>query len=453
MAESRGKSMTQGKALDLILRFSIPLLLGNLFQQAYNLTDAAIVGRTLGSNALASVGVSSSVQFLVLGFCIGMPIGFTIPVASSFGARDYKTMRRYVWIGGVLTALFAALLTALTVSLCGWILHTLQTPAEIYADAYAYLVTIFWGISCTLLYNYLSGILRAIGDSKTPFLFLAFSATLNIFLDFFCILNLHWGCFGAALATIVSQGISGLLCLWTIRRRFAILHPQADERSWDGTMALKQLDMGLPMGLQYSITAIGSMVMQTCNNTLGTVYVSAYAAGLKIKQLAMCPFDAFGTAAATFCSQNCGARQPDRIQEGVRIGVLTALVYSVPAMLLLVFGGRSMTLLFLENADPAILDASARYLRDIGFFYPMLGLVIVLRQMVQSIGFSRRAMTAGVIEMCARCAVCMLFTAPYGFAAICCADQSAWTSAVLYLIPVLASSLKTVRRQLEAPSA
>ena len=139
MAESRGKSMTQGKALDLILRFSIPLLLGNLFQQAYNLTDAAIVGRTLGANALASVGVSSSVQFLVLGFCIGMPIGFTIPVASSFGAKDYRTMRRYVWIGGMLTALFAALLTALTVSLCGWILHTLQTPAEIYADAYAYL--------------------------------------------------------------------------------------------------------------------------------------------------------------------------------------------------------------------------------------------------------------------------------------------------------------------------
>lgn len=448
MKKAAVKSMTEGNVWQLLLRFSLPLLLGNLFQQAYNLADAAIVGKTLGANALASVGVSSSVQFLVLGFCIGVAIGFCIPVATKFGAGDEHSMRQYIYIGSILTAGIAVITTILTVFLCPAILHLLKTPSEIYPDAYAYLVTIFIGIPCTLLYNLLSGILRAIGDSRTPFLFLAFSAVLNVFLDLFCILVLHWGCFGAALATIVSQGISGLLCLFVILRRFEILHLRREDRVWDTRMALHSLNMGLPMGLQYSITAIGSMVMQTANNSLGTLYVSAYAAGLKIKQFFMSPFDAFATATATFCSQNYGAGKADRIHQGIKAGVTIALCYSVLATIAMCFFGRSLSLLFLDESTPEILDASAKYLRYIGLFYSVLGVLNVTRQTIQGLGWSQRTIVSGVLEMAARCAVCLILTPVLGFTAICCADQSAWLAADLYNIPTLKACLRHVEQEI-----
>lgn len=448
MPKTVSKPMTEGNILKEIIIFSLPLILGNLFQQAYNLVDTSIVGKTLGSNALASVGVSSSVQFLVLGFCMGVAIGFAIPVATKFGSGDLHAMRQYVYIGGVLTAIIAAVLTVSTVVLCPSILHLLDTPTEIYPDAYRYLVTIFAGIPCSLLYNYLSGILRAIGDSKTPFMFLAFSATLNIFLDLFCIIVLDLGCFGAAIATIISQGVSGLLCLILILRKFEVLHLRKEDRVFDHDMAKHALNMGVPMGLQYSITAIGSMVMQTSNNSLGTLYVSAYAAGLKIKQFVMSPFDAFATATATFCSQNYGAEKTDRIKEGIKIGLGIAVGYSVIATIIMVFFGRSLSLLFLDESNTEILDAAAKYLKYIGLFYSLLGILNVSRQVIQGLGWSRRAMLSGAIEMVARIIVCAGFTGTFGFTAICCADQVAWIAADLYCVPTLISCVKHIEQSI-----
>ena len=256
------------------MKFMLPLLFGNLFQQAYNMADAAIVGQTLGADALAAVGVSSSVQFLVLGFCIGIACGFAIPIATEFGADRKSEMRRYVYHGAVITAIFAVVLTVVCALLCNAIITMLQAPAEIFDDSYRYLFIIFLGIPCTLLYNYVSAILRAIGDSRTPFLFLAFSSVLNIFLDFFCILVLKWGVSGAAFATIFSQGLSGILCLFVILKKYEVLHIQKEERTFDKYHAMKMLNMGVPMGLQYSITAIGCMVMQTANNRRRQITVS-----------------------------------------------------------------------------------------------------------------------------------------------------------------------------------
>ena len=312
--------MTEGNPLKLILAFSIPLLLGNLFQQFYNIVDTAIVGQTLGKVALAGVGSTTSVQFLVIGFCQGLTQGFAIPVAQRFGANDLKNLKKYVFNGAVLTFVFAILITLLTVVFTPQILSLLKVNSEIYSSSYSYIVVIFAGIPFTLLYNYLSGILRSIGDSKTPFYFLAFSAILNIFLDFFCILVLRWGCAGAAIATIFSQAVSGLLCLGLIIMKFEVLHVDKEDRHISMKHCLHLLNMGLPMGLQLSITAIGSMVMQSANNGLGTTYVSGFAAGAKIKQLMMCPFDAFGIATSTFLSQNYGARKAKRIKEGFRVG-------------------------------------------------------------------------------------------------------------------------------------
>ncbi len=436
------KTMTEGKPLKLILAFALPLLLGNLFQQTYNLVDTAIVGRTLGSNALASVGVSSSVQFLVLGFCQGMSIGFSIPVATKLGAGKLHEMKQYVYTGSVLAGIIAIILTVLTCLLCGSILSILQTPAEVLSGAYSYLFTIFCGIPCTILYNYLSSILRAIGDSKTPFFFLAFSAVLNVFLDLFFIVSCHMGVFGAAFATILSQGVSGLLCLILIVKKVDILHPGAEDRILEKDKVMHALNMGMPMGLQFSITAIGSMVMQTSNNSLGTVYVSAYAAGLKIKQFMMSPFDAIATAASTFASQNYGAEKSERIHSGIRIGISLAVVYSLFATAAMVVFGRDLSMLFLDAGDTAILDASALYLKSIGYFYSVLGVLIVARQSVQGLGFSQRAVLAGVIEMIARCVICLGFTSAYGFMAICSADQAAWITGTLYLIPTLIHCLK-----------
>lgn len=360
-----------------MLQFALPLLVGNLLQQTYNIIDAAIVGQTLGAEALAAVGASSSVQFLVLGFCMGSACGFGIPIAKYFGAEKHDTMRRYIFNGGVVTAVIAVIITALCTSLCGWILQILSVPADIFANAYAYLLVIFIGLPFTLLYNYLSSILRAVGDSRTPFLFLAFSAILNIFLDLFCIVILKWGCAGAAIATITAQAISGLLCLGFIIRRVKILRMSRENREVDKEAVKELLLMGLPTGFQYSITAIGSMVMQSANNSLGSIYVSGFTAAVKIKQFALCPFDALATAASVFCSQNLGAGQAKRIRQGLFQGIAVSVGYGLFAGLILILFGRPLSMMFLSKDNVEVLDASAKYLRCMGYFYWSLGVLNV----------------------------------------------------------------------------
>ncbi len=441
------KDMTEGSPVRLILTFALPLLLGNLLQQTYNIVDAAIVGQFLGSDALAGVGASSSIQFLVLGFCIGTTVGFCIPVAQKFGARDYSVMRKYIFNGIFLTAVIGAVLTVLTAVLCGWIVSLLRTPQEIFDGAYAYLFVIFLGIPCTLLYNLCAGILRAIGDSRTPFYFLALSTVLNIFLDLFCILTLHWGVAGAAIATVVSQGISGVLCAAVIIRKFTFLKFEEHDRRIETRIIRRLILMGVPMGLQFSITAIGSMVMQAANNGLGTVYVSGFTAGMKIKQFAMCPFDALATGVSTFCAQNLGAGRNDRIRTGVRKGVLIGILYGAGIGLVLIFFGRQMSLLFLKPDQTEILTASAQYLACMGYFYWALGILNVTRMVTQAIGYAGRAMVSGVIEMIARSAVATIFVPMFGFQAICWTDQAAWLTATLYIAPICYFSLRQAEKK------
>ena len=419
---SSSASMIKDNPLKSMLQFALPLLVGNLLQQTYNIIDAAIVGQTLGAEALAAVGSSSSVQFLVLGFCMGSCAGFGIPIAKYFGAEKYDTMRRYIFNGGVLTAMIAAIVTVLCMSLCNWILQILSVPGDIFANAYAYLLVIFIGLPFTLLYNYLSSILRAVGDSRTPFLFLAFSAILNIFLDLFCIIVLKWGCAGAAIATITAQAISGLLCLGFIIRRVKLMRMSRENRKMDGEAVKELLMMGLPTGLQFSITAIGSMVMQSANNSLGSIYVSGFTAAVKIKQFALCPFDAMATAVSVFCSQNLGAGQAKRIRQGLFRGMAVAVGYGIFAGLVLIVFGRSLSMMFLSRDNVEVLDASAKYLRCMGFFYWSLGILNVSRMVTQGLGFSGRAFFSGVTEMIARIIVSVGFVGTFGYTAICFAE-------------------------------
>lgn len=443
------KDMTEGKPIVLMLRFALPLLIGNLLQQTYNMIDAAIVGRYLGTEALASVGASSSVQFMVLGFCIGMCNGFSVPVARHFGAGAYDEMRKCIYHAAFLTVCTAVLLTVICAVLCPQILQILSTPEDIYENAYLYLLIIFLGIPFTLLYNLLSGILRAVGDSRTPFMFLAFSTVLNIILDLLCIIGLGWGCAGAAIATITAQAVSGIGCLIFIFRRFKLLVPTKKDRRISGRGVGQMLGMGVPMGLQFSITAIGSMVMQSANNGLGSTYVSAFTAAMRIKQFAMCPFDAIATSVSVFCSQNMGAHKADRIRRGFVQGVATGVFYGLCAGVALILFGRILSMLFISSDAVGVLDASAKYLRLLGCFYWLLGFLNVCRMCTQGLGFSGRAVISGVMEMIARIFVSFAFVGSYGYTAICFADQAAWIMACLYIVPMCIYCVRKVCREIE----
>ena len=429
------KEMTSGAPLPLILNFTLPLLLGNLLQQTYSLVDAAIVGKFLGINALASVGASSSVIFLILGFCNGCCGGFGIPIAQKFGAHDYSTMRKYVWVSLKLTTVMSVLIAIVTSLLCAFILRTMRTPENIFYDAYLYLLITFIGVPCTFFYNLFSCIIRALGDSKTPFWFLLFSTILNILLDLFCILVLGWGVAGASIATVVSQGLSAFLCYHYMMRKFEILQATPSERRFDRRLALNMLGIGVPMGLQFSITAIGSIMLQSANNALGTACVAAFTSAMRIKMFFLCPLESLGMAMATYCGQNYGAGKPERIWSGIKASFLLMGVYVVANFVILWFGAKYMALLFVSAAEVEIIKDTELFLHVAATFFPTLGLLCILRYSIQGVGYTTLAMLSGVSEMIARILVSVLAVPAFGYIAVCFGDPTAWMAADLFLVP------------------
>lgn len=429
------KEMTSGAPLPLILNFTLPLLLGNLLQQTYSLVDAAIVGKFLGINALASVGASSSVIFLILGFCNGCCGGFGIPIAQKFGAHDYSTMRKYVWASLKLTTVMSVLIAIVTSLLCAFILRTMRTPENIFYDAYLYLLITFIGVPCTFFYNLFSCIIRALGDSKTPFWFLLFSTILNILLDLFCILVLGWGVAGASIATVVSQGLSAFLCYHYMMRKFEILQATSSERRFDRRLALNMLGIGVPMGLQFSITAIGSIMLQSANNALGTACVAAFTSAMRIKMFFLCPLESLGMAMATYCGQNYGAGKPERIWSGIKASFLLMGVYVVANFVILWFGAKYMALMFVSASEVEIIKDTELFLHVAATFFPTLGLLCILRYSIQGVGYTTLAMLSGVSEMIARILVSVLAVPAFGYIAVCFGDPTAWMAADLFLVP------------------
>lgn len=280
-------------------------------------------------------------------------------------------------------------------------------------------------------------------------MFLAFSAVLNIFLDLFCIIILKWGCAGAAIATITAQAISGILCLVYMFRKVKVLRIKKTDMEVKGRAVKELLAMGLPTGLQFSITAIGSMVMQSANNGLGSVCVSGFTAAMRIKQFAMCPFDAIATAASVFCSQNLGAGQPDRIKQGLRQSLMVGVGYGIVSGLVLIFAGRTLSMIFVSKSAVDVLNASGKYLRCLGFFYWSLGILNVCRMVTQGLGYSGRAVFSGVTEMIARIVVSVGFVGTYGYTAICFADQTAWITACCYIAPTCLYCIRKSTKLLE----
>jgi putative MATE family efflux protein len=429
--------MTVGAPVHSILKFAIPLIFGYILQQMYLIIDAVIVGRTIGVNALAAVGASSSIMFLIIGFCNGSCSGFAIPIAQAFGAKDYTTMRSYVSNAIRLAGIIAIILTVTTCALCTPILRLVNTPKEVFNDAYIFLLLNFIAIPFTIAYNCLSGFIRALGNSKQPFYFLIISSLINVALDILLIIILHLGVEGAGIATLLSQAFSGFLCYKYIKRKMPILVPHGDECLHDKKKSLTLLNNGIPMGLQFSITAIGIIMLQGANNALGTMYVAAFTASMRVKYLFTCVFENIGVAMATYCGQNIGAGEVHRISLGIRSAIKIMLIYFIFTLVIILPFADYLMQIFVDPSETEIITDAALFMRTANYFYPVLGILTILRYSIQGLGYSNLSMLSGVAEMIARCGVSIWLVPALGFLGVCYGDPVAWISADLFLIPAM----------------
>ena len=439
--------MTVGSPLRQITKFALPLILGYILQQMYLVIDAAIVGRWIGVGALAAVGASSSIMFLVMGFCNGACAGFAIPVAQSFGAKDYSKMRLYVANAVRISAVMATVVTLLSLMFCRRILQMVNTPADIFHDAYIFLMLQFAAIPLTFGFNLFSGQIRALGNSRQPFYFLITSAVVNVLLDVVLILGCGLGVAGAGIATWLSQALSVILCLWYIRKRMQLLIPKDDERRFDNKRTSILLNNGVPMGLQFSITGIGIIMLQSANNALGTTCVAAFTASMRIKYLFTCVFENIGVAMATYCGQNLGARRMDRVTKGVKDAITLMLIYFIFTFAVIYPFTDWMMRLFVDCGEAEVVGRAAQFMRFANYFYPALGLLTILRYSIQGLGFSNLSMLSGVMEMIARCGVSLWLVPALAWTGVCLGDPVAWCMADLFLIPAFLWVQQRLRKQ------
>ena len=441
------KDMTSGSPAKLIFGFAIPMFLGLLFQQFYSMVDTLIVGKFLGVNPLAGVGSTTSLNFMVLGFCMGVCNGFAIPVAQMFGAKEEHRLRRYVTNGAWLCIVFSIVMTLVVVAVCRPVLVLMQTPEEIFEYAYVYIVIVFWGIPCTFLYNILAAIIRSLGDSKTPVIFLAISSGINIVLDLVFVLVFDMGVEGPAIATVLAQGISGIICLFYMYRKFPVLHVSRDEWKPELHYMGKLCFIGIPMGLQYSITAIGSLVLQTAVNGLGAMVVAGVTAAQKINMFISCPIESLGQTMAPYAGQNMGAGKIDRIGKGLKSAVLMGWGVSIICFLIAVLFGKQLTLLFVDAGETEIIAYSYQFLLFCIGGYCLLTLVNTVRFTIQGMGFSVFAILSGIMEMIARILAATVVVQMIGFAGTCLAHPMAWLFADVFLIPAFFWCRKKVAKQ------
>lgn len=437
------KDMTQGSPVKHILLFSIPLLIGNVFQQFYSMVDTIIVGRFVGVDALAAVGSTGSLVFLINGFALGLTSGFSVMVSQRFGANDEKGLRKAVSSSVVLCAALVVILTTTSLIAAKPLLHLMNTPDNIFNDAYIYVAIIFAGIVTTVAYNMMASILRALGDSKSPLYFLIISSILNIVLDLVFIINFKMGVAGAAYATIISQGVSAILCFIYILKKYAILKLSRKDYNVKKSMYIKHLKIGIPMALQFSITALGLITVQGALNVLGSTVIAAYTASSKALQLVMQPAVTYGVTMATYCGQNLGAKRYDRIKDGVNKAVKISIITSIISGFVLIAFGTQFVKLFIENPDAQIIAYSKQVLTVSGIFFIPLGLIFIFRNALQGIGESFVPMMAGVAELGARALVAFTLPAFLDFFGICLADPIAWIAAS---VPLTLYYYKTIKK-------
>ncbi len=444
------RDLTQGKPLKEIVIFTIPLLFGNVFQQLYSFFDTLIVGRTLGLKALAGVGATGPMIFFIIGFLFAYTQGLTIITAQRFGAKDYEGVRKSFTTSIILCIITTLLFTAITVPLVRPVLTVMHTPADIFNQAYIYMFISYLGLGTILFYNLLSNVIRALGDSKTPLYFLIIASVLNIILDLYFILSLHWGVGGAAIATVLSQGVSAILCAFYMFKKFPILKLKKSDWKFDKSFAMEHLKIGFPMGIQMSVLTIGIIAVQFALNTLGSTAIAAFTTAVRIDQLFSQSLITLGATAATFTAQNFGAGKLKRIKEGSKASMLLVLIMSAIAAILICGLGETLVGLFLDKPDEQVVSLAMQYLHIIVIFYFFLGTLILYRNVLQGMGKVKAPLISGLAELVARTAAAFILCAYMGYLGVCLATPLAWIFAAIVLFAgyrmALRKAVKSIRK-------
>lgn len=446
MGKSTTNDMTVGSPVKLIIQFMIPMCLGNIFQQFYNIADSIIAGQFIGVNALAAIGSTGSLMFFVTGWLNGLTSGFAILVSQLFGAKKYDEMRHYVAMSIYLTAAFTIAMTVGFEIANAPILRMMNTPDEVIGDVIKYMAIIYAGLIVTAAYNALSSFLRALGDSKSPLYFLIISALLNIVLDIVFIVCFGMGVEGCAYATVIAQGISALLCLVYIKKKMPLLHLEKKNFTVSVNSFKRLLALGIPMGLQFSITAIGTIIVQGAVNVYGAVHMAGFSAAGKLQNIVTTIFVAFGATAATFVGQNRGAGKMDRVKSGVKSTQLMILGWSVISMILVFFFGKYLTCIFVDPSETEVLEVSVTYFRTVFWAYPFLGSIFLYRNALQGMGYGLVPMLGGIFELVARAGIVFFIAGKTSFAGVCLADPAAWIAALIPLIPYYIYVMKKYRK-------
>lgn len=418
-----------------LLLFALPMIFGNLFQQFYNIADSIIAGQFLGVDALAAIGSTGSLIFLVTGWLNGLTSGFSVWVAQWFGARKTDRMRHFIAMSIYICVAFVVVMTVGLLAANEPILRLMNAPENLLDDISSYMVIIYAGLVVTCAYNALAAVLRALGDSKSPLYFLIVSAVINVVLDIAFIVIFHMGVEGCAYATVIAQGISALLCLVYIIKKFPVLRLKKEDFRFSVNTVKKLLGLGIPMGLQFSITAIGTIIVQGAINVYGAVYMAGFSAAGKIQNIICTVFVAFGATIATYVGQNRGAGKMDRVKQGVRLTQMMILVCSVVLMAVIHFFGKYMIFLFIDPAETEVLHAAEIYFNIVSWAYPFLGSIFLYRNALQGMGYGFVPMMGGVFELVARAAIVFVAAANAGFAQVCMSDPAAWIAALIPLIP------------------
>ena len=442
MSKKQTLDMTRGNPLSLLVRFAIPLILGSLFQQLYSFVDTAIVGRCISAEALTAVGVTGSLNFLVLGFTMGSAMGFCIPISQAVGAGDKEEISRNFWNGLYLSIGIGLVISVGVSFFTRPLLAVMKTPENLLDKATEYLTIILLGQIATVLYNYFSGVLRAFGDSKRPFWFLIISSLINVVLDLVLILAIPMGVAGAAIATVISQVISVILCIWWLAKKMDVIRKKADDGSSlmqvSGSHMKKILLIGMPLGLEYSVCSIGNVVLQSSINSLGSVVAAAHVCGEKIRAIATLPMESLGTAVATYAGQNYGAKRVDRIKDGIKAGLVIVAAYCAAAWAVLLVLKVPLVSLLLGETASAEAQASIQYLSIISTLFLFHGSLMIFRNTVQGMGHAASTLASAAMEIIGRSAAGLLAVHFSSFLLICVSAPMAWGLACICCIGLCA---------------
>lgn len=447
------RTLTKGNPLKLVFFFTIPLLIGNLFQQLYSFMDALIVGRTIGKDALAAVGATSSINFLIIGFAQGLTAGLSVLTAQAYGARDERGVRKSFGTSVWISAAIALVLTIVAVAMTRPMLVLMQTPPAILEDSIAFVRVIFYGIFASMAFNLLSNMMRALGDSRTPLIFLIIATVINIILEFTFILGFHMGVAGAGWATVTAQVISALLCWWYIKRRIPLLNIHKEDLVIDWAAIKHHVVVGMPMGFSMSIIAIGSIILQVMLNTLGTDAVAAYTAAGRIDQIATLPASSFGVTMATYAAQNLGAREYGRIRRGVHQTLLLNVGISAVFGALIIVFSKPLVNLFLGPNQPAVTALAQTYFHFNASMYWLLAILFTMRNLLQGLGHTLVPTVAGLFELMMRAFAGIILVSHLGFTGAAMANPLAWAGSVFVLVNMYIRTMRKIRQKEDAQAA